>query len=139
MAAWDNTGKLTHSAIAACPFLPRVARVSCWFPRARVSSGRAEVYSEFSNKDLKNVGNYSLGRLIGKGSFGKVYLAHHKLVHNSKVRRSSPQYMCPGARFPDSKTRSFSSQLRKKTRISLERSTTTGSSSTLISHDSTRS
>jgi serine/threonine protein kinase len=40
---------------------------------------------EFSSKDLRNVGNYSIGRLIGKGSFGKVYLATHKLTNNSKV------------------------------------------------------
>jgi len=35
---------------------------------------------EFSSKDLRTVGNYTLGRLIGKGSFGKVYLATHKLT-----------------------------------------------------------
>lgn len=33
------------------------------------------------------MGNYSLGRLIGKGSFGKVYLATHKLTNGSKVRK----------------------------------------------------
>lgn len=48
--------------------------------------------SEFSQKELKSVGNYTLGRLIGKGSFGKVYLATHKLINGSKVRqRGSPQ------------------------------------------------
>lgn len=31
------------------------------------------------------MGNYSIGRLIGKGSFGKVYLATHKLTNGSKV------------------------------------------------------
>jgi len=44
-----------------------------------------ELLDEFSNKDLKSVGNYTLGRLIGKGSFGKVYLATHKLTNGSKV------------------------------------------------------
>lgn len=44
------------------------------------------VFREFSSKDLKSVGNYTLGRLIGKGSFGKVYLASHKLTNGSKVR-----------------------------------------------------
>jgi serine/threonine protein kinase len=34
---------------------------------------------------LTTVGNYNLGRLIGKGSFGKVYLASHKLTNGSKV------------------------------------------------------
>lgn len=43
-------------------------------------------YREFSSKDLRSVGNYTLGRLIGKGSFGKVYLATHKLTNGSKVR-----------------------------------------------------
>ncbi|EDN07650.1 hypothetical protein HCAG_04160 [Histoplasma mississippiense (nom. inval.)] len=44
-----------------------------------------ELLQEFSSKDLRNVGNYSLGKLIGKGSFGKVYLATHKLTNGSKV------------------------------------------------------
>lgn len=42
--------------------------------------------SEFSSKDLQTVGNYSVGKLIGKGSFGKVYLATHNLTNGSKVR-----------------------------------------------------
>lgn len=46
-------------------------------------------HSEFSNKDLKSVGNYTLGRLIGKGSFGKVYLATHKLTNGSKACSAS--------------------------------------------------
>ena len=44
------------------------------------------MHREFSAKDLTTVGNYTLGRLIGKGSFGKVYLATHKLTNGSKVR-----------------------------------------------------
>nr|KMM68329.1 MAP/microtubule affinity-regulating kinase 3 [Coccidioides posadasii RMSCC 3488] len=44
-----------------------------------------ELLEEFSSRDLRNVGNYSLGKLIGKGSFGKVYLASHKLTNGSKV------------------------------------------------------
>lgn len=46
-------------------------------------------HREFSSKDLRTIGNYTLGRLIGKGSFGKVYLASHKLTNGSKVRISS--------------------------------------------------
>ncbi|KAJ6445215.1 protein kinase [Purpureocillium lavendulum] len=41
--------------------------------------------TEFSTNELRSVGNYTLGRLIGKGSFGKVYLASHKLTNGSKV------------------------------------------------------
>ncbi|KAI9739683.1 MAG: hypothetical protein M1834_006401 [Cirrosporium novae-zelandiae] len=44
-----------------------------------------QLLDEFSSKDLRSVGNYTLGRLIGKGSFGKVYLATHKLTNGSKV------------------------------------------------------
>ncbi|KAI0871999.1 kinase-like protein [Hypoxylon argillaceum] len=51
----------------------------------QLATSYQELLDEFSNKDLKNVGNYSLGKLIGKGSFGKVYLAHHKLTNGSKV------------------------------------------------------
>ena len=43
--------------------------------------------SEFAATDLKTVGNYTVGKLIGKGSFGKVYLASHKLSNGSKVCR----------------------------------------------------
>ncbi|KAI0482698.1 kinase-like protein [Xylariaceae sp. FL0804] len=53
--------------------------------KAKLAHSYQELLDEFSNKDLKNVGNYSLGKLIGKGSFGKVYLAHHKLTNGSKV------------------------------------------------------
>ena len=52
-------------------------------------------YSEFASKDLSSVGNYTLGRLIGKGSFGKVYLATHKLTNGSKVRH------CPARKRSD--------------------------------------
>jgi len=41
--------------------------------------------SEFAATDLKTVGNYTVGKLIGKGSFGKVYLASHKLSNGSRV------------------------------------------------------
>ncbi|KAI1437597.1 kinase-like protein [Xylaria sp. CBS 124048] len=53
--------------------------------KAKLASSYQALLDEFSNKDLKNVGNYSLERLIGKGSFGKVYLANHKLTNGSKV------------------------------------------------------
>ncbi|KAJ9133314.1 Serine threonine protein kinase [Pleurostoma richardsiae] len=53
--------------------------------KAKLAHSYQELLDEFSNKDLKSVGNYSLGRLIGKGSFGKVYLATHKLTNGSKV------------------------------------------------------
>ncbi|KFA77972.1 hypothetical protein S40288_07709 [Stachybotrys chartarum IBT 40288] len=74
------------------PELGRKAKVT--FPRRRNQASRAHLVAawncwanglEFSDKELKSVGNYNLGRLIGKGSFGKVYLASHKLTTGSKV------------------------------------------------------
>lgn len=53
--------------------------------KAKLANSYQALLDEFSNKELKTVGNYALGRLIGKGSFGKVYLASHKLINGSKV------------------------------------------------------
>ncbi|QDS72884.1 hypothetical protein FKW77_007581 [Venturia effusa] len=59
--------------------------------RTKLASSYQELLDEFSSKDLRNVGNYTLGRMIGKGSFGKVYLASHKLTNGSKVVLKSAQ------------------------------------------------
>lgn len=53
--------------------------------KAKLARSYQELLDDFGNADLKSVGNYQLGRLIGKGSFGKVYLATHKLTNGSKV------------------------------------------------------
>ncbi|TGO54150.1 hypothetical protein BOTNAR_0276g00100 [Botryotinia narcissicola] len=53
--------------------------------KSQLANSYHELLEEFSSKELRSVGNYTLGRLIGKGSFGKVYLASHKLLHSSKV------------------------------------------------------
>ncbi|KAK8224832.1 kinase-like domain-containing protein [Phyllosticta capitalensis] len=53
--------------------------------RTKLTNSYNDLLGEFSSKDLRTVGNYQLGRLIGKGSFGKVYLAYHKLTNGSKV------------------------------------------------------
>lgn len=65
--------------------------MSCALPTSRCGLLLTVVdfCSEFSSNDLKSVGNYTLGRLIGKGSFGKVYLATHKLTNGSKVSASA--------------------------------------------------
>ena len=72
---------LTQMSLARA-VLQRTSRVSIDILDAR---NYADFNREFASKDLRNVGNYSLGRLIGKGSFGKVYLASHKLTNGSKV------------------------------------------------------
>ena len=58
-------------------------RISDFF--LQLANSYQSLLSEFSASDLHTVGNYALGRLIGKGSFGKVYLAQHKLTNGSKV------------------------------------------------------
>jgi len=70
----------------ACQLVPRTTGVSSYRSSGIVIAGANAQLSEFNSKDLRNVGNYAVGRLIGKGSFGKVYLASHKLINGSKVR-----------------------------------------------------
>ncbi|OAP61850.1 hypothetical protein AYL99_04053 [Fonsecaea erecta] len=53
--------------------------------KAKLADSYSELLDQFASKELKTVGNYSLGKLIGKGSFGKVYLAKHNLTNGSKV------------------------------------------------------
>jgi serine/threonine protein kinase len=54
-------------------------------PSIQLASSYQSLLSEFSSPELTHVGNYSVGKLIGKGSFGKVYLASHNLTNGSKV------------------------------------------------------
>ncbi|KAI2482917.1 SPS1 Serine-threonine protein kinase [Pyrenophora tritici-repentis] len=53
--------------------------------KKQLANSYKQLLDEFAATDLKTVGNYTLGRLIGKGSFGKVYLASHKLSNGSRV------------------------------------------------------
>ncbi|KAF8463262.1 kinase-like domain-containing protein [Kalaharituber pfeilii] len=59
--------------------------------RAKLVNSYNELLTEFSSNELRTVGNYTLGKLVGKGSFGRVYLATHKLTNGSKVVLKSAQ------------------------------------------------
>ncbi|KAK9368305.1 kinase-like domain-containing protein [Lipomyces kononenkoae] len=49
--------------------------------KAKLIESYNQILEEFTTgSELTNVGNYALSRMIGKGSFGKVYLATHKLT-----------------------------------------------------------
>jgi serine/threonine protein kinase len=93
--------------------------------------------SEFATTDLKTVGNYTLGKLIGKGSFGKVYLASHKLSNGSKVRKVTT-VAGKEERLIES-NRSYSSQRKRTTPTSRARSTTIASLYIRTLRDYTRS
>ncbi|KAK7205163.1 serine/threonine protein kinase [Myxozyma melibiosi] len=58
--------------------------------RAKLVESYNQILEEFNtDQDLKNVGNYRISRMIGKGSFGKVYLATHKLTGTKVVLKSA--------------------------------------------------
>ena len=82
----EDTKTASHADAVdlAYRFLPCVVGASDSFPGPETINTDT-VFREFSSKELRTVGNYALGRLIGKGSFGKVYLASHKLTNGSKV------------------------------------------------------
>lgn len=59
--------------------------------KAALASAYQELGKELSSSKLKIVGNYTLQRPIGEGTFGKVRLAHHRLTNTRVAIKQIPK------------------------------------------------
>ncbi|BGP03667.1 hypothetical protein NBRC10513v2_007402 [Rhodotorula toruloides] len=65
-------------------------------PTSPLSNAYAALATELTKKEIRSIGGYSLGRVIGEGTFGKVRLGVHRLtgtrVAIKQVPKSLPSY-----------------------------------------------
>ncbi|GJN94518.1 hypothetical protein Rhopal_007601-T1 [Rhodotorula paludigena] len=76
---------------------PRTASSSKqWARTNELSSAYAALAAELTKTEIRSIGGYSLGRVIGEGTFGKVRLGVHRLtgtrVAIKQVPKSLPSY-----------------------------------------------
>ncbi|ANB13441.1 non-specific serine/threonine protein kinase [Sugiyamaella lignohabitans] len=72
-----------------------VDRVNAQNAKAKLADSYTKLLREITTPTISSgtfsIGNYSIIRLIGTGSFGKVYLASHKFTKSKVVLKSSPK------------------------------------------------
>ncbi|KAM0751665.1 Pkinase-domain-containing protein [Meredithblackwellia eburnea MCA 4105] len=59
--------------------------------KAELTTAYASLAAELTRKELKSVGGYTIGRVIGKGSFGKVHLGLHRLTNTRVAIKQVPK------------------------------------------------
>ncbi|KAL8291782.1 hypothetical protein RQP46_002040 [Phenoliferia psychrophenolica] len=56
-----------------------------------LTSAYASLAAELTRKEIKSVGGYTLGRVIGEGAFGKVYIGIHRLTNTRVAIKQVPK------------------------------------------------
>ncbi|ODQ67196.1 kinase-like protein [Nadsonia fulvescens var. elongata DSM 6958] len=68
-----------------------IDRVNAQNAKVRLAESYQTLQEQFAYQNLKSIGNYNVSKLIGQGSFGKVYLASHKFTNTKVVLKSLPK------------------------------------------------
>ncbi|CAN6607398.1 putative serine/threonine-protein kinase YPL150W [Trichomonascus vanleenenianus] len=65
-------------------------RVQAQNHKAKLADSYNQLLQQLSdNNNVASIGNYAISKQIGEGSFGKVYLGHHKFVKSRVVLKST--------------------------------------------------
>lgn len=57
--------------------------------KANLAASYTELVSSFTALSCDTIGNYTLGKVVGKGSFGKAYQASHKFLGSRVSNREA--------------------------------------------------
>ncbi|GAA5961624.1 hypothetical protein JCM21900_002829 [Sporobolomyces salmonicolor] len=71
-------------------------------PTQQLSSAYSALASELTRTEIRSLGGYSLGRVIGEGTFGKVRLGVHRLTNTRVAIKQVPKSLPSNASDPSS-------------------------------------